>query len=574
MGDVGQDLTQEQAGLSLFMKKAQEHVDTLAAQNQLAAVYADTQNQLSKTQNSRDVEGVIEQSNKTLNEVSARWSKSPAVTQIQMNADALRPDLSRIGTVRQVDLMGKEFKITIDKQAELLAGSYATDRAAGGKGDAAEGAFNQAVDGGVQTGLVGTVEADEYKRRFRQQGQELQIKNGIANANPEVNQKTYDDITAHRDQFPDVTQEQLDTYKGQALSAYEAHTKFKDWAEGDMALKTQLVPKITQFTNPATGHFDEAGALTDNADRMAKGEITETQSKVLAQGFASHQAQLEVGLKTEANKRLDDIEKDLSAHKFNDASAKLEANQPWFENNGFGDDYRAALRYTAQKRTEVRVEAAAARTEARQDYLLGRQIEQEQSADTLGQVQHFIVGGGMLTKSDLYNLAGTGPGKMRTQDVDAAWKIMQSYEKEPDFAAAMKQLDQSFPISKTATADQAAAQNRKYAETVEVFQQQVNEHPDQSKQEIMNNLLKSQATETIKQHANAMFGTVPTSSKIFGAIKDFITAPFTYGLKPGDAGYKAPPTASSPARPKTVPDNYQWNPSGNGGKGSWQPPKQ
>jgi len=31
---------------------------------------------------------------------------------------------------------------------------------------------------------------------------------------------------------------------------------------------------------------------------------------------------------------------------------------------------------------------------------------------------------------------------------------------------------------------------------------------------------------------------------------------------------------SSPARPSGVPDNYQWNPQGNGGKGSWRAPQQ
>lgn len=573
LGDVGQDVTQQQAGLDLFIKKAQEHVDSLAAQNELAAVYADTQNQLSKTQNSGDVEGVIADSNKALNEVSARWSKSPASVAIQMNADALRPDLSRIGTVRQVDLMGKEFKITIDKHAELLAGSYATDRAAGGTGNAAEGTFNDAVDGGVKTGLVGTVEADEYKRLFRQKGQELQIRNGISNANPEVNQRTYDDITQHRDQFPDVTQEQLDTYKGQALSAFEAHTKFQDWAEGQMALKTQLVPKIQQFTNPATGRFDESAAMADNAERFAKGEITDTQSKVLAAGFSSHEAQLQVGMKQEANKRLDDIEKDLSQHKFGEAAAKLEANQPWFENNGFGDDYRAALHYTRTAESEVRAEASAERSEQRYEYYQARQEALDNSQDQLGLVQHFIVGGGVLTKADLQSMAGTGKGKMRTQDVDAAWKMMQAYEAEPDFKSAMEYLNGSFPIptgaaAKNVSADYVAAQNRKYAETVELFQQQVNANPTKSKLEIAHDIIKSTGEQQIKDHADAMFGTTPVSSRIsagFTAFKNLVTAPFTYGINPPDA---------APARPKSVPDNYQWNPKGNNGKGSWQPPKQ
>lgn len=568
VGEVSSDAALQQQGLDLYIKKAQEHVDTLAARNQMDAAYADIQNQLAKTQNSRDVAGVIEDGNKTLNAISARWSNSPASVTIQMDADSLRPSLSRVGTVRQVDLMGKELKINLNRQAETLAGDYAS-----GNRDAALAAFTSAVDGGVKSGLLGDVEAGEYVRLFRQKGQELQIRNAITNASPEVNQKIYDEISQHRDQFPDVMQEQLDTYKGQALAAFEAHTKFQDWAEGQMALKTQLVPKIQQFTNPATGVFDESAAMADNAKRLTDGEITETQSKVLAQGFASHQAQLQIGMRQEANKRLDDIEKDLSNHNFADAAAKLEANQPWFENNGFADEYRAALHYTRTAESEVRSEAAAARAETRYEYQFGREVAQQESADTLGQVQHFISSGGVLTKADLQNLAGRGKGKMSTQDVDRAWKMMQDYENQPDFKSALNYANDSFAIPKNASADLAASQNRKYAQTVELFQQQVNAHPEKSKLEIMHEIVKGEDVQRIKDHADRMFGTGGTSSRLFGGIKDFLSLPFTYGLKPGDTGYKAPAAApvASPPRPANVPEGYTFNAHGPKGAGWYAP---
>jgi hypothetical protein len=535
-----------------YLKKAQQHVDSLAAQNQLAEVYSNTQNQLSKTQNSRDVADVIQQSNKTLNEVSSQWSKSPASIQIQMSADALRPDLTRIGTVRQVDLMGKEFKITLTTQAEVLAGGYAQDRTAGGSGDMALGAFATAVHGGVTTGLLGDVEAQEYVRQFKQKGQELQIKNGITNSNPEVNQKTYDDISQKRDMFPDVTQEQLDTFKGQALSAFEAHTKFQDWAEGQMAQKTQLVPKIDQFTNPATGHFDEAGAMTDNAERMARGEITKTQADVLASGFHSHMAQLQVGLKDEAGKRLDDVEKDLAAHNFTSADQKLEANKPWFENNGFSDDYRAALRYTSQKRAEVRAEASSERAENRYEHEYQRQEATEQSQDQLGQVQHFISSGGVLTKADLQSMAGTGKGKMSTKDVDSAWKMMDAYEKEPDFAAATKYISENFTTAKTATADQIGASDRKFADTVELFQQQVNANPTKSKLEIAHDLVKSANEQQIKDHANQMFGSSPSFVSGVKSFFDRLTSPES------DAAPKDGDTKTNSHGDKLIRKGGQW----------------
>ena len=566
LGAEANDVALTGLDFDLYLKKAQEHVDSLAAQNQLAKVYADTQNQLSKTQNSRDVADVIQQSNKTLNDVSSQWSKSPASIQIQMSADALRPDLSRMGTVKQVDLMSKEFKITIDQQGEVLGANYAADRAAGGNGDMALGAFSTAVAGGVSTGLVGSVQAEDMVRKFRQKGQELQIRNGITNANPEVNQRTYDQITNDPKAFPDVTQEQLDTLKGQALSAFEAHTKMKDWAEGQMALQTQLVPKIQQFTNPATGNFDEGGALKDNADRLAKGEITETQSKVLASALESHQAQLQVGMKAEAGKRLDAIDKELSGPNPNFAKAEqdLEVNRPWFENNGFSDDYRAAIRYTQQAQREVRAERASERAEGRYEHMFAREEAQEHSEDQFANVAHFISDGGLLTKSDLYNMSGAGKGKMQTAYVDKAWKMMQAYESQPDFKSALDYIDGSFKIPKTATADQAGAMNKKYSDTIEAFQQQVNANPTKSKLEIAHDLVKSSNEELIKSHADAMFGASAPSSGFGAAIKNFFAGP----------AFSAPTKTDTPPRPKGVPDNYEWNPQGNNGKGSWRAPSQ
>ena len=162
LGEAGEDAAYQQQGLNLFIKKAQEHVDTLAARNELDAAYTQMQDQLAKTPNSRDVPDVIQQAQKNVNEISAKWSKSPAAISIQMDADALRPSMTHVGTVRQVDLMGKEFKVTINQQGERLAGEYAS-----GNRDAATAAFNASVDGGVSTGLVGDVEATEMKRQFQ-----------------------------------------------------------------------------------------------------------------------------------------------------------------------------------------------------------------------------------------------------------------------------------------------------------------------------------------------------------------------------------------------------------------------
>ena len=88
--------------LNLFnhMHKAQAHVDSLAAGNELNAAVEQAKVNLAKTQNSRDVPAVLKSAQDSLNEISRRWSKSPAAVSIQMDADSLRPHLDEVSQMR------------------------------------------------------------------------------------------------------------------------------------------------------------------------------------------------------------------------------------------------------------------------------------------------------------------------------------------------------------------------------------------------------------------------------------------------------------------------------------------
>lgn len=552
LGAESSDIAGMGLDFDLFLKKAQQHVDSLAAQNDLARVYADTQNQLAKTQNSRDVSGVIQDARKQLNQVSARWSTSPASVEIQMNADALLPDLSRIGTVRQVDLMSKEFKITVDQQAEVLAGSYAADRAAGGKGDAALGAFATALDGGVKTGLIGDAEAQETLRQFRQKGQELQIKNAITNASPEMNQKIYDQINQHRDDFPDVTQDALDTYKGQALSAFEAHTRQQEWAEGQMAQNTMLRPLIDQHTNPATKQFDLEAAQSDIAQQFKDGKITVTQQDVLDKGVKAYQADLQTGIDKQADKTKDTILDLFHDRKYSEASDALEKARPWLEQNGNAALYEGLLKYGDSMRRSDRAEA-------REEYTIGRDIDQEQSYATLGQLQLAMSEGYVFTDSQILNLVGKGKGKMEAAQANEALKMWKSYASDPRYAAALDYMQQSFTVPKTATADEQGRAYAEYARTIAAWRDRVNSNPNEDKVQAAKEVMAPAIQQQIGNQINQIFGTPPKTlgqrtRDFFGSI--FVPSPGSLGAAKDDAarakqgGQPSAPTGTIHVREK------------------------
>ena len=155
-------------------------------------------------------------------------------------------------------------------------------------------------------------------------------------------------------------------------------------------------------------------------------------------------------------------------------------------------------------------------------------------------------------------MAGAGKGKMGTAYVDKAWKMMQAYESQPDFKSALDYIDSSFKIPKGASADVAGVANKKYADTVEAFQQQVNANPTKSKLEIAHDLVKSTSEEQIKTHADAMFGGASPLSGLSGLY---------------DRVFGSKPSVASPQRPSNVPEGYVYNAKGAKGAGWYGPAK-
>lgn len=476
-GDRGVDAAISGLDMLGHIREAQKNVDETASKNEQHAAFLEFQSQLEKTNDSRNIPAVIEQFHDKMNDINKRWSNSPAAITIQMNGDYLNPEADTHGTLRQITLMRNEQEINVFKQSDILAGDYAN-----GNRDAATAAFNEVVD--KSRSLFGDAVADEKEHQFQIKGQILEIQNGITNANPEVNTKTYEDIEQHPEKYPDVTKEKLDVLKGQALEAFEAHTKQKDWAEGQMALKTMLVPKINQFTNPATGHFDEGAALTDNADRMAKGEITETQAGVLAQGFSSHAAQLDVGIKDEAAKKINTVDDLLDKKQFKAAQKQMADDENWFEVNGLSADHVNELRYMNSMESQLRAEATAARsanTTARQ---LADQERKEKSQEAAADLTLRIARGEVPSDADIKltpNLSKADQAYITTYRDKA--------KADRPYQGGMTIISSAYAVTSKMTPVQKGQQQEYYLRTMQAYDQEINAHPEEDKSVIASKLV-------------------------------------------------------------------------------------
>lgn len=502
--------------LNLFnhMRKAQAHVDSIAAGNELNAAVEKTKVALAKTQNSRDVPEVLKAAQDNLNEISNRWSKSPAGISIQMDADSLRPHLDELSQMRGISLMGDEFKINLTQQAKTLASAYADSRAIGDAAgeSAALGAFSQTVGGGVQTGLIGDAEAQATIQKFREQGQELQIRNAIANPNPEVNQAMYDKINSDPKAFPDVTAENLDVFKAHAQEATESHIKHQEWAEGQMAQNTMLRPLISLHTNSGTGQFDEGAALTDINKQFEDGKISAVQQTVLANGVKAIAADQTVAAKQQSGKMMDDIEKTFNEHKFGEGYKKLEESRPYLERSGLSDEYRSMLRYADQMQREQRTEGREYATQAKRDIA-------EQSQTTLAQTINKFSQGYVYTDEQLDGMAGNKPGEMTTGDIAVAKKYSHDYQNSPGFRAAVDMISSNLPLG-ALPHNATPEQRQKYAEdhpreakiqaeTYAAFLEEKNKHPEMDPVAVAREVLKPAVQQVIAGKVNQLFQDAP-----------------------------------------------------------------
>jgi hypothetical protein len=120
LGEVSNDATLQQQNVDLFMKKAQQSVDETAFQNQAHASMLKYQAQLEKTTNSRDVADVTKQAQDDMNALVKQWGKSPALIQIQQQADGLIPQLQYRGVMRTGELQVKESAVESKIQKQNL----------------------------------------------------------------------------------------------------------------------------------------------------------------------------------------------------------------------------------------------------------------------------------------------------------------------------------------------------------------------------------------------------------------------------------------------------------------------
>jgi hypothetical protein len=380
----------------------------------------------------------------------------------------------------------------------------------------------------------------------------------------------------------------MDALKEHAQTAVESHIKHQEWAEGQMAQNTMLRPLINKWTNPATGQFNEDAALGDVADQLRTGKITVTQADVLSQVAKGYAADKIGALKKQDDQYQDEILKDFHDRKYTEANVKLDIYKGWAEQNNVSDHYRSLLTYgdTMQRQD---------RTEAREEETLNRQRIQEDSWATLGDFQQRLAAGEVFTDTQIRNMTGRGPGKMETQQVDAAIAWNHDIQKDPSYAPPMTLLAQTFPApvqpwaeTATPTTEEAGAyaqlkarNDRTVAMTLDAWRAEVNANPKEDKLAAMEKVLQPAKQKIISDQIDQIFGVAPTQPGWLSTAWKGVGATFqqqmkrSFGLNPLYFGKQAAPATeqSAPsAAPKAgdIEDGYRFKGGDASDSSNWE----
>lgn len=411
---TGEEFSELAYGLAGYFRKAQEHVDKLTAENQLNAAYLAMQDDLAKVTNSRDVEGVLQQSTDTVGHIIGDWAKSPAAIDIQETAERFFPYMQHQAQVRQADLLGKENDVSLGNLAKGLLNEV-TDSATS---TAALAKYGQAVDGSVDTMLMPGWRAQLLKDAFRKSEQVALLDRAASSPNPVNNKAALDELIQHPERYPDLDPHEQAAYKEKLEVAFRTNTDFMQRV-GEKQLVDRELPNLRKMYSRADGSFDLQGAIAELDRREA-----------LPASDPNHIGATEGGDALREHLRADDavrkeIEHDQDVRDLNQYSPevdehKLSLSQIW----GLRDQKKISQGVAAslekvlqanQRYEESRRQAARAEARAEHEEKLW-EMQANSRATALDYYQR-LGNGEPVDLSELYSKAGTGQGQILPTDI-------------------------------------------------------------------------------------------------------------------------------------------------------------
>lgn len=545
MGAVADDAAETGLAVDLYLKRAQQNVDETAFQNRANAVYMQYQDALEKTTKATDVADVTKQYKDNLQGVVKQFQKSPALVEIQQQADSFAPRIDHLGNVKTADLQVKESAVesAIQKQTLLPQLVNATRNGDKDTVDFINGAMDYQYAQREKAGLISHADVEKEKNADQIQFRTQLNESYISDADPKKRLAAI---------------QQLKTGGSGPLD-------LQGIAAGDIAaLRTQAEAKNEQLNNLAeAGNLNRSLDVVQNAfqapeyknnyeariNSLQDGEWLQ-QHGIVAEDGSPDRVMAEK-LIAETNRQRAEWEKE-TADRDDKAASKIsplidenkislgQLNTVLDQTEGISPKVRASLvaKWRANTNENIRL--------GHESYEIGQQMKAQKSAEVAADFYLKIAQGGVPSTADIL----TAPGLTKA-DQSTVLERAQKARADKPYQEGLSIIANAYPVNtKTmSVADQNAA-NEYQLRTMQAYDQEINAHPDEDKSVIASRLvMPGIVSDAIKNSIPAtMVPPVPIASRLktaVTAVENFITSPFTADLKPGQPGYKAP-TSTGP----------------------------
>ena len=539
---LGEEFGQLAVGIAGYVRRAQEHVDKLAAENQLNAAYLAMQDDLAKVVNSRDVEGVLNQANDNVAHIMQEWGKSPAARDIELTAQGYLPHMQHHAQVRQIDLMGKENGVHLGELAKGLLNEVidpATSAAALAK-------YSEAVDGSVKSKLMEGWQAEEAKNLFRKAEQVTLLDRASTSPNPAENKAGLDDVIQHPEHYPDLTPQERDAYKRKLEEAFRVNTEWMRKMGVEQFLDREL-PNFLKMFGRADGSLDLPEALKEIRRREGLPESSPDHINVqqgdAMRGHLEADNRDQIEMAGEKAKRAEkEISDAMAQHKFVQARQLLNKNMPLLQGR-MSEELDKAITARA-KRTDEDISTA----EDASAYLKIKQMDH----DDPDAIERASVLSPHLKEPRRKSL------------IDWAESLRDKTLKG-GLSAGDKYLHSQIAPTKNELMPPGPRQQAKSSDAQQALSDWVKEENDKARKGSRKPLTEAE----IYQHAKEMAPQYQaTAAEKLADIKEQ-----EEGASELEKEIKKE-AKSAPKRPANVPPNAVWNPRGNNGKGAWQLPPQ
>jgi hypothetical protein len=552
LADAAQGMAQEQFSILHHMRQAQMHVDTLAAENDLNAAYIKLQDDLRKTTNSRDVDEVLRGHEDNLNDISKKWDKSPAAIQIQMRADGLKPDMQHMATVRQVDLMGKEWGAQVQVQVDALLPQYVMAKRSGDtlKAKAITDKFDQMYDQGIATGITTPADKQMAQRAFQIAAQKESNEAVVESPNAAERKQAIEQLTKGGNGPLDLTNVSAGEVASMRIHAQETDERITRLAEAGN-LNNALNTYHSAFAAPEyhNNYEGRQKALEDGDWLTQHGIVTPDGSpdRVMADKLISENERQRAVWKREQDDRDDKII-DKWAPEIEQGKVPESSIERLSETEGASPKAISHLRQLhnqviRQNREEWRMERSMSLAE-RQD---AKRDQDEKSANLAAQVALELSSGKVYETADIRMMDG-----LNTRDKLALTQMVK--DPNPFVKDGLVKIN-----------DLALQKTESRYELARIFMEQVKQGDlrgaqiTQALKPLIENAVEKEASGLIDQaFQNLQMRHVLPNSTLSGPA--------------GNRMDNLRRALAVPERPKSVPEGYVWNPGGNNGRGSWDRP--